>query len=69
MADVANFSESTFPGRAKAVDEANLAFEVSGKLVERPVDVGSVVEEGQLLAQLDARDYEARLVAARGAKP
>ena len=52
VADVAKFSESTFPGRAKAVDEADLAFEVSGKLVERPVDVGSVVEEGQLLAQL-----------------
>jgi RND family efflux transporter MFP subunit len=35
--------------------------------VERPVDVGDRVEKGQLLAQLDPRDYEARLASARGA--
>jgi RND family efflux transporter MFP subunit len=67
VADVAAFSESTLPGRAKAAQEATLAFEVSGQLVERPVDVGDRVEKGQLLAQLDPRDYEARLASARGA--
>lgn len=67
VADVAAFSESTLPGRAKAAQEANLAFEVSGQLVERPVDVGDRIEKGQLLAKLDPRDYEARLASARGA--
>ena len=67
VADVAAFSESTLPGRAKAAQEATLAFEVSGQLIERPVDVGDRVEQGQLLAQLDPRDYEARLASARGA--
>jgi RND family efflux transporter MFP subunit len=67
VADVASFSESTLPGRAKAAQEATLAFEVPGRLVERPVDVGDRVEAGQVLAQLDPRDYEARVVATRGA--
>lgn len=67
VADVEAFTESTLPGRAKAAQEATLAFEVSGQLVERPVDVGDRVEQGQLLARLDPRDYEAQLVATRGA--
>ncbi len=67
VADVASFSESTLPGRAKAAQEATLAFEVPGRLVERPVDVGDRVDAGQVLAQLDPRDYESRVVATRGA--
>jgi len=67
VADAATFSESRLPGRAKAVQEADLAFEVSGRLIERPVDVGDQVEEGQILARIDPRDFEARLVSARGA--
>jgi RND family efflux transporter MFP subunit len=67
VADVAAFQESTLPGRARASKEATMAFEVSGRLVERPVDVGDRVERDQLLARIDPRDYEARLVSARGA--
>ena len=67
VADVASFSESTLPGRAKAAQEATLAFEVSGQLVERPVDVGDRVKQGDVLARLDPRDYEARVLATRGA--
>jgi RND family efflux transporter MFP subunit len=67
VADVAAFSESTLPGRAKAAQEADLAFEVPGRLIERPVSVGDRVTRGQLVARLDPRDFEARLLAARGA--
>jgi RND family efflux transporter MFP subunit len=67
VADVASFRESTLPGRAKAAQEANLAFEVPGKLIERPAEVGDRVERGQLLARLDPRDYEAQLLSAQGA--
>jgi RND family efflux transporter MFP subunit len=58
VADVASFSQSTLPGRAKAAQEANLAFEVPGKLVERPVDVGDTLKRGQVVARLDARDFQ-----------
>ena len=56
------------PGRAKATQEVNLSFEVPGKIVDRPVFVGDEVTPGQLVAQLDPRDYEndlARAVAER----
>ena len=64
VADAAGFGERTFPGRAKATAEINVAFEVPGRLIERPVDVGTVVQEGDLLARLDPRDYENALEAA-----
>ncbi len=57
-----------FPGRAQAAQEVNLAFEVPGQLIERPVGVGDRVEVGQVLARLDPRDYENDLVAARAAR-
>ena len=47
----------SFPGRAKATREANLAFEVSGRLIERPVEIGDEVERAQLLGKLDPRDF------------
>lgn len=49
------------PGVAKAAQETDIAFEVSGRLTERPVVVGDAVEAGQLLAKLDPRDYENEL--------
>jgi RND family efflux transporter MFP subunit len=68
VADVASFSESTFPGRAKAAQEANLAFEVPGKLVERPVDVGDTLRRGQVVARLDPRDFQNALDRASAAQ-
>lgn len=35
-----------------------LSFRVPGKILERPVEEGQVVNEGQLIARLDARDLE-----------
>lgn len=46
-----------FPGRAKAADEINLAFDVRGKLNKRPVKVGDNIAKGQLIASLDPRDF------------
>lgn len=46
-----------FPGRAKATDEINLAFDVRGKLNTRPVNVGDSMAKGQLIASLDPRDF------------
>ena len=62
------FEERWFPGRAQAVQEVNLAFEVPGQLIERPVNIGDEVEPGQVLARLDPRDYENELRAARAVR-
>ena len=55
----------SFPGEVRARAEAPLAFRVGGKLVRRDVDVGDRVAAGQLLAVIDAGDFEAQ---ARGAE-
>jgi RND family efflux transporter MFP subunit len=49
-----------FPGQVEASDEAVQAFRVPGELIELPVNAGQRVEQGQLLARLDPRDYELR---------
>lgn len=53
-----------FPGEISAAQNADVAFEVSGKLVEFPVKESQHVEAGQVLAKLDPRDYQAELNAA-----
>ena len=49
-----------YPGTIRAQDQAELAFEVPGLIVELPVVQGLWVNRGQLLARLDARNYEAQ---------
>ncbi len=68
VAHAGAFDERWFPGRAKATREANIAFEVSGRLVERPVEIGDRVEKGQLLAKLDPRDFLNSLNQSRAAR-
>ena len=51
----------SFPGEVRATDEAELAFRVSGELVEFPASRGLKVEQGDLLARLDPTDYQAEL--------
>ena len=57
-----------YPGRIAATQEVEIAFEVSGLITELPVTQGQLVQRGQLLAQLDPRDFEAaaRRTAGRG---
>mgnify|MGYP000299993049 FL=1 len=54
-----------FPGRAKAVREVNLAFDVSGTLNKRPVKIGESIAKGQLIASLDSRDFRSNVTEAR----
>lgn len=54
-----------FPGRVQAARRAELAFDIPGKVVALPVEEGDAVAAGDLLARLDAAEYEARLAAAR----
>ncbi len=59
--DVAGFQAVALPGRAKATEEVNLAFRVSGPLIERPVNVGDFVNQDDLIARIDPRDFESEL--------
>ena len=48
----------TFSGTAKASEESILSFRVSGEIIDLPVDVGTVIDKGEVLAQLDPLDYQ-----------
>ncbi|MGF1724304.1 efflux RND transporter periplasmic adaptor subunit [Photobacterium nomapromontoriensis] len=48
----------TFPARAEAFQHAKLSFQVPGEIEKVTVCVGQYIEEGQVLAQLDDRDYQ-----------
>lgn len=58
IAEPGEINDRSLPGRAQAVEEVNLSFDVSGTILDRPVNVGDKVTKGQVLARLDARDYE-----------
>ena len=61
VGDVSAIIENSFPGRAKAENEVNRSFRVSGPLITRPVNVGDEVKEGEVLARIDPQDFEVRL--------
>ena len=53
--------ERVFSGRVVAPDSSRLSFRVSGRLVERPIEIGTSVRRGQPLAQLEKTDFRLRL--------
>lgn len=53
-----------FPGRVKAAQEVNLGFKVAGTLQRFLVAEGAAVRQGQVLVELDPRDYRLQLEAA-----
>ena len=48
-----------FPGKVAAIRDVELGFEVQGKIIELPIEDGLEAKEGDLLARLDPKDYEA----------
>lgn len=53
----------SFPGSAKATREVNLAFRVSGPLVELTGDTGDKVTQGDIIARIDPRDFRVKVKA------
>ncbi|MCC8170179.1 MAG: efflux RND transporter periplasmic adaptor subunit [Parabacteroides sp.] len=53
----------SFPGKIKAAEDVSLAFRVSGTLLRVPADAGRRVKKGDLLAEIDPRDYRIQLAA------
>ena len=56
---------SALTGEIQARHESNLGFRVGGKVIERLVDVGKTVAEGDLLARLDSQDQQNALKSAQ----
>jgi RND family efflux transporter MFP subunit len=56
------------PGSVHAAQSADLGFEVSGRMSERLVDEGQIVNAGQVVARIDARDYSVRRDRARATR-
>jgi RND family efflux transporter MFP subunit len=50
--------QGVYAAEVRARVESRLAFQVAGKLVQRPAEAGQVVRAGQLLARIDAQDYQ-----------
>lgn len=48
-------------GEVRPRYESELSFRVAGKVLARAVDVGATVKRGDVIARLDAQDYENRL--------
>src|SRR5438552_5168859 len=52
-------------GEIKPRYEADIGFRVNGKILERPVDVGTQVNKGSILARLDPQQYRQDLEVAK----
>ena len=60
---ISDAAELSYPGKTKSSEEVNVAFRVSGPIQKVLVNEGQYVTKGQLIAQMDARDYEVQLSA------
>jgi RND family efflux transporter MFP subunit len=52
-----------FPGKVIAASDINLAFRISGPISRVYVDAGRFVKKGEVLAEIDSRDYIVQLSA------
>jgi len=58
-------SGSEYAGEVRAHVESRLGFRVGGKIIKRQAELGQRVKAGDVLAQLDPRDYQLSADAAR----
>lgn len=49
--------ERIYPGRVKPSEEINLSFKIPGTISNITVEDGQPVKKGQLIAEMDSRDY------------
>jgi RND family efflux transporter MFP subunit len=53
----------TFPGKVRAASDVNLSFRISGPIAKVYVGEGRYVRKGEVLAEMDSRDYAIQLEA------
>lgn len=58
-------SQRHYFGAVQGSQRVNLSFRVPGPLTEIPVDAGTRVKKGQLVARIDPRDFRTRLADAK----
>lgn len=58
-------ARTEYAGEVRARIESKLGFQVPGKILRRPAELGQRVHAGELLAQLDARDFELAVAASQ----
>jgi len=56
-----------YSGSVRSRTETNLGFRINGKIIERNVDIGDRVKPGDVLARVDANDYELAVRSAEAA--
>lgn len=61
-----NWQQATYAGEVKARYKMALGFRISGKIVERFIEVGDIVAPGTLLARLDTDDSILQFMQAEG---
>ena len=66
LASSGEMTRLTFPGKVRASQRVDMAFQVSGTLIELPIKEGAQVKEGDLLAQIDPKDFQTNLRKAEG---
>ena len=60
---IGEVAATTFTGKTKSAAEVNLAFRVAGQIERVLVKEGDYVQKGQVVAVMDARDYQVQLAA------
>ncbi len=63
VAQRAEYIDKDFVGMAAPDNAVNLAFKVSGQILNIPVSTGQSVAKGELLAELDPNDFELTVAA------
>ncbi len=66
LASSGEMTRLTFPGKVRASQRVDMAFQVSGTLIKLPIKEGAQVKEGDLLAQIDPKDFQTNLRKAEG---
>ncbi|MEA5615108.1 efflux RND transporter periplasmic adaptor subunit [Nodularia spumigena] len=64
VGDLSEFRGRQFPGRAEPVQFVDLSFRVSGTLQTLAARIGQSVQEGEIIARVDERDFQVRVTAA-----
>ena len=64
-AKLISFEQRDFAALTTADDAVNLAFKISGRVINIPIAKGQHVKRGELLAELDKRDVELQVNAAK----
>ncbi len=61
VGDPSKIKPRIYPGTVRANQSVDLGFQVSGQLIEFPVDRGQELQEGDLVGRLDSRDLKNEL--------